>query len=141
MPATYYLIKEKYLDLLRLSIGFIYLLFGALKFFPGSSPAEDVAVKTIHYLTAGYLTSGTSLFLLAFLESALGLLIIVCLIPRLVLIILVFHMIGTLTPLILLTPGIISSDKIGLTLLGQYILKNFILLAAMILLLKAKKQP
>lgn len=37
--------------LLRWSIGFIFVWFGALKFFPGLSPAQELATSTIELLT------------------------------------------------------------------------------------------
>ena len=39
--------------LTRVSLGIVYLWFGALKFFPGTSPAETLATDTITRLTAG----------------------------------------------------------------------------------------
>jgi hypothetical protein len=39
--------------LLRISIGIIYLWFGALKYVPQLSPADQLAKDTIHVLTFG----------------------------------------------------------------------------------------
>jgi hypothetical protein len=44
-------VSQKNLNLLRISIGVIFLWFGALKFFQGYSPAEDLAINTIEKLT------------------------------------------------------------------------------------------
>lgn len=41
------------LSLLRISIGIVYLWFGVFKFFQGLSPAEQLAMQTIHKLTFG----------------------------------------------------------------------------------------
>jgi hypothetical protein len=38
---------------LRVSLGIIFLWFGALKFFPGLSPAQDLAARTIEQLSFG----------------------------------------------------------------------------------------
>ena len=39
--------------LLRVSLGVVFLWFGALKFFPDLSPAQDLATRTISVLTMG----------------------------------------------------------------------------------------
>ena len=39
------------MSLLRITVGIVYLWFGALKFFQGLSPAEQLAMQTIHELT------------------------------------------------------------------------------------------
>ncbi len=48
-----YKISKKSITFLRISIGIIYFWFGALKFFHGYSPAEDLAINTINELTFG----------------------------------------------------------------------------------------
>jgi hypothetical protein len=40
--------------LLRVSLGIVFLWFGALKFFPGLSPASDLAARTIATLSFGH---------------------------------------------------------------------------------------
>ena len=39
--------------LLRISVGIVFFWFGFLKFFPGLSPAQDLATRTIDVLTFG----------------------------------------------------------------------------------------
>jgi uncharacterized membrane protein YkgB len=41
------------ITLLRVSLGVVFLWFGVLKFFPGLSPAQSLAARTIHTLTFG----------------------------------------------------------------------------------------
>ena len=41
-------------SILKGSIGLVYALFGALKFFPNHSPAEQLAVDTIEKLSTGF---------------------------------------------------------------------------------------
>ena len=41
------------LFLLRVSMGIVFVWFGALKFFPGVSAAQDLAIRTIELLTFG----------------------------------------------------------------------------------------
>ena len=62
-------------NLLALSIGLTYLWFGLLKFFPGLSPAEDLAQNTIDTLSFGLIPAELSLIFLAIWETAIGLLL------------------------------------------------------------------
>ena len=61
------------LVLLRVSLGVVFFWFGVLKFFPGLSPAEDLAGRTISSLTFGLVKPGVSLPVLAAWECAIGL--------------------------------------------------------------------
>jgi len=47
------LLADHGLTALRIALGIVFLWFGALKFFPGMSPAEDLAARTIDVLTFG----------------------------------------------------------------------------------------
>ncbi len=59
--------------ILRVALGFVFLWFGALKYFSGLSPAQTLALGTIDALTFGLIPTGMSLMLLATLECAIGL--------------------------------------------------------------------
>jgi uncharacterized membrane protein YphA (DoxX/SURF4 family) len=63
---------EHGLMLLRLALGIVFFWFGVLKFFPGASPAEALAGKTIETLTLGAIPESTALMILAVWESAIG---------------------------------------------------------------------
>src|SRR5688572_8605628 len=54
------------LTLMRVALGMVFLWFGVLKFFPGLSPAETLAGKTIEALSLGYVSSSTAVLILAF---------------------------------------------------------------------------
>ena len=58
--------------ILRLLMGMIFLAFGLLKFFPGVSPAEGMAVATFDQLTLGLLPDELSRLLVATFETVLG---------------------------------------------------------------------
>ena len=62
--------------LLRVSLGLVYLWFGALKFFPGMSPAQDLAGRTIASLCFGLVPAENAVPLLAAFETAIGLALI-----------------------------------------------------------------
>jgi uncharacterized membrane protein YphA (DoxX/SURF4 family) len=116
--------------LLRWSIGIVFLWFGILKFFPGISPAEGIAVETIHELTFGYLSNKVILLILATWESLIGLGLITGIFLRETLLLLFLQMLGTLTPLLLFPNVVFTQFPYGLTMEGQYIIKNLVLISA-----------
>jgi len=118
------------LTLLRVGMGIVFLWFGVLKFFPGLSPATDLAVRTITTLTFGLIPPNISLFLLATLESAIGLGLLTGKFMRLILALLAFQMAGTLTPLLLFPQEAFMRFPYAPTLEGQYIIKNMVLIGA-----------
>jgi uncharacterized membrane protein YkgB len=118
------------LPFLRIGMGIVFLWFGALKFFPGLSPATDLAVRTIDVLTFGLIPGNISLILLATLETAIGLGFLAGKYMRLTLGLLVFQMAGTLTPLALFPAEAFIIFPYAPTLEGQYILKNLVLIGA-----------
>ncbi len=126
-------------NLLAISIGIIYLWFGSLKFFPALSPAENLAKNTIHELTFGFISDSLSIVLLAILEVGIGVLLLFNLWRRTIVIIALCHMALTFTPLLLFPLESFQEPPLVPTLLGQYIGKNFVIVAALITM--AKKAP
>jgi len=116
--------------LLRWSIGFIFVWFGALKFFPGLSPAQELATSTIELLTFGLIPLGVSLFLLALLEVLIGILLLLGKFMRLTIFLLVFQMMGTMSPIFLFPELVFTHFPYALTIEGQYIFKNFVVISA-----------
>lgn len=117
-------------DFLRFALGFIYLYFGLLKFFPDLSPAEMIATQTIMRLSLSWLDAYTALRLLACLEVLIGLGFLFRFAPRLVTWVFFAHMAGTLMPLFLLPELVFKIAPFAPTLEGQFILKNLVFLAA-----------
>jgi uncharacterized membrane protein YphA (DoxX/SURF4 family) len=58
--------------LLRMSLGSVFSWFGALKFFPGLSPADELAARTIETLSFGAVPPDLSLPGLALWECLIG---------------------------------------------------------------------
>lgn len=116
--------------LLRVSLGIVFVWFGALKFFPGLSPAEGLAARTIETLSRGGIGREISLPLLAVWECLIGLGLITGRAMRTTLLLLFLQMPGTLTPLFLFPEETFTKAPFGLTLEGQYIIKNLVLVAA-----------
>ncbi|MBT8292552.1 MAG: doxx family protein [Eudoraea sp.] len=128
------------INFISVSIGFVYLWFGMLKFFAGVSPAEDIAKATIEQLTFGILTPEISIILLAVWETLIGLFLIGHLFVKFALKLALIHMILTFLPFLFFPDLVFSQAPFGLTLLGQYIIKNVIILGVLVVLLKESNQ-
>lgn len=115
---------------LRISLGINFLWFGALKFFPGLSPAQDLATRTIEALTFGFVPPSVSIILLAAWETVIGLGLIIGIQLRLILLLLFVQMLGTMTPLIIFPAETFTQIPYAPTLEGQYIVKNLVLISA-----------
>ena len=120
------------IPLVRISLGVVFLWFGALKFFPGLSPAQDLAAKTIRVLTFGLVPAQIALPVLAAWECIIGIGLISGAFLRAVLLLLFVQMLGTATPLVLFPPEAFVRAPYAPTLEGQYIIKNIVLLSAAI---------
>lgn len=118
------------ITLLRISIGLIFIWFGALKFVPGLSPADELATRTILTLSFGLIPPEISRPVLALWETLIGLGLITGWLMRGTLLLLFLQMIGTITPLFLFPAETWSQFPIAPTLEGQYILKNLVLVSA-----------
>lgn len=123
--------KEK---LLTASIGICYLWFGALKFAPGLSPADALAKDTIHNLTFGLIPNDVSIILLAVWEVSIGICLILNFQIRKVIILTLVHMALTFTPLLFFPEVSFNHSPLSLTLVGQYIMKNLIIIMSLIML-------
>jgi uncharacterized membrane protein YphA (DoxX/SURF4 family) len=122
-------LAEHGLTLLRISIGLIFVWFGVLKFWPGLSPADQLATETIDLLSFGLITEDLARVLLAILEVAIGIGLITGMFIRFTLLLLVGQMLGAVTPLFLF-PEVTWSQLLVPTLEGQYILKNIVVVSA-----------
>jgi len=122
------------LTLLRLAIGVVFFWFGVLKYFPGASPAEELAGRTIETLTGGLIPSATALPILATWEVAIGIGLFIGRWMRAVLLLLFVQMLGAITPLFLFPSETFEIFPVAPTLEGQYIIKNIVIVSAAIVL-------
>jgi uncharacterized membrane protein YkgB len=118
------------------ALGVVYLWFGILKFFPGLSPAEELAGTTIERLTMGTLDPAMGVFLLAIWEVGIGLLLLTGIFQRWALGAALVHICCTFTPLLFFPDLCFTQVPFGLTLVGQYIFKNLVFLGVMVILIK-----
>jgi uncharacterized membrane protein YkgB len=116
--------------LLRLSVGIIFFWFGILKFFPGLSPAQDLAIRTIDLLTFGLIPGSISIYLLASWEVLVGIGLLTGVYMRVTLLLLFAQMLGTLSPVFLFPDEVFTRIPYAPTLEGQYIIKNLVIISA-----------
>ena len=113
------------LIVMRVGLGIVFLWFGALKLVPGLSPAEELVRNTIYWVDPDWF-----LYVLAIWEMLIGLGLIVGKFMRITLLLLFLQMPGTALPLLVLPDVVWTAFPYGLTLEGQYIIKNLVLIGA-----------
>ena len=113
---------------LRVALGLVFAAFGVAKFFPGVSPLEPLVEATWGVLTFGIVGGQLALVLTAVIETVAGLALISGVFARFGLLMLAIAFVGILSPLVFF-PAELFADG-GPTLLGQYVLKNVVLVAA-----------
>lgn len=118
--------------LLRYAVGVVFLWFGALKLIPGASPAEALVKATVPFVDPDAFYP-----VLAVWEMLIGALLMIRPGARLALLLLALQMPGTFLPFLVLPdvcwarfPFAQPWDVFVLTLEGQYIVKNLVLIAA-----------
>lgn len=120
------LLAKYAVDILRISVGLIFLGFGALKFVPGLSPAAAIAERTLETLSFGVLSGESALLTTAVVECLIGITLITGRLLRVGLVLMAGSILGFLSPLVLFFGDMFPS---GPTLEAQYILKDIVLAA------------
>ena len=110
---------------LRYSLGVIYIWFGILKPF-GLSPAQELVENTVYWFD----NPKTFIPILGWWEVVIGLTMCIKPLIRVSIFLLFIQMPGTFLPLILLPEVCFNNFPFGLTLEGQYIIKNLIIISA-----------
>lgn len=114
--------------LLRVAMGVVFIWFGALKPL-GMSPAEELVAQT-----TGWIPIPHFFHVLGAWEIAIGVCFLSRRLVRWALILLFMHMPGTMLPLLILPEASYVHFPFALTLEGQYIIKNLVLIAAAVVL-------
>ena len=117
------------LIIMRIGLGIVFFWFGALKLIPDLSPAEELVRNTTYFVDP-------DLFLptLAIWEMVIGLGLIFGIYMRVTLLLLFLQMAGTALPLVVLPEAVWTHFPYGLTLEGQYIVKNLVIIGAALVL-------
>lgn len=111
--------------ILRISLAIVFIWFGALKVF-GVTPVADLVADTVYWFDPDWVVPALGVF-----EIAVGLGLLFLITPRVVLALFALQMLGTFL-VFLLQPGVAFQDgnPLLLTVEGEFVLKNLVLLAA-----------
>jgi uncharacterized membrane protein YkgB len=111
------------INMMRISLAIVYVWFGALKIF-GRSPAGELVEQTVYWFRPEVFIP-----ILGICEVIIGLgLLIKKFIPYIILLLLL-HMTVTLFPIFILKTICFDSFPFCPTLIGQYIIKNLVLIS------------
>ncbi|MBI5667705.1 MAG: DoxX family protein [Chloroflexi bacterium] len=134
--AVVQLLARHSITLLRVSIGIVYIWFGALKFVPGLSPIEGFIREALPFLPG-------DLFLpfLAAWEVLIGVLFISGRFTRITILLMLAQMGGAMSPLLLATDKVFNHFPYGWNLVGQYIFKDIILVSAALVVAEGRGMP
>lgn len=114
--------------LLRVSLAIVFIWFGVLKPL-GLSPAEELVKNTVYWFPGDVFVP-----ILGWWEVAIGVGLLIRPLLRVALFLLFLQMPGTALPLVLLPQVCFTQFPHGLTLEGQYIIKNLTLISAAIVI-------
>lgn len=120
---------------LRVSLGLVFLGFGLLKFAPGVSPAEDISARTVDALSLGIVEGRFATVLVAMMETTIGHCLVTGRRIKLGLALLSMAMVGVLSPLVLFPGDLFDGKYNAPTIVGQYVLKDIVLLAGTLVVL------
>lgn len=124
---------------LRFAIGVVFIWFGALKTIGELSPAYDLVAATVYWLTPEIIVP-----LLGLWEVAIGLCFLFTPLTRVAILLLALQMPGTFLPLILLPEVCFTIFPFGLTIEGQYIVKNLVIIGSALVIgstVQARRSP
>jgi uncharacterized membrane protein YkgB len=124
---------ELSIKILRISLGIIFLWFGLLKF---SSHSPVLEIINASFPLFG---SGAGRYILASFEVLIGLGLMLHILPRTACIILIAHMFCTFYVFILAPSMMFDPGFPFLTLEGEFVLKNLVLIAAGLVVLERHK--
>jgi uncharacterized membrane protein YkgB len=109
---------------LRAALGVVFVWFGGLKVV-GGSPAADLVANTVYLLQPDVFVP-----ILGVWEVLIGVCLLYRPLIRLGIFLLFVQMPGTFLPLVLLPDVVFTTFPFGLTVEGQYILKNLVIIGA-----------
>ncbi|CAL66509.1 conserved hypothetical protein, membrane [Christiangramia forsetii KT0803] len=120
---------------LRYSLAIIFVWFGFLKVI-GESPAEDVITATVFWLEPEAFIP-----ILGVWEVLIGLFLCLKKTIRLAILLLIFQIPGTFLPIVFLPEIIFTEFPLQLSMEGQYIIKNLLIISAAIVVGGSVREP
>jgi len=126
---------------MRISIGVVYVWFGMLKFFPALSPAELLAERAIEMAFFNLVEGHVYILFLAGWEVMLGVAFLLNYKLKLMIPVMFGHMLCTIMPAFTAPEEVFNFFPYGLTLTGQYVVKNLILIGSGMLILNVLNVP
>ena len=112
------------LPTLRIALGIVFVWFGGLKMF-GVSPAAELVAATVYVVPPELFVP-----VLGVWEVLIGICLLYRPLIRLGILLLFLQMPGTFLPLVLLPEVTFTTIPYGLTVEGQYIVKNLVIIGA-----------
>ncbi|WP_318842641.1 DoxX family membrane protein [Haloterrigena turkmenica] len=116
--------KKFGLPSLRCSVGMVFIWFGGLKVL-GISPAAELVANTVYWLPPSFFVPFLGIW-----EVTIGIFLLFNKFIRVAIFLLFLQMPGTMLPVILLPDTVFTQFPLGLSLEGQYIAKNLVLISA-----------
>jgi uncharacterized membrane protein YkgB len=121
-------IEKHSINAMRIALSIVYIWFGALKIF-GMSPAGELVEETVYWFKP-------ELFIpiLGGCEIIIGLGLLVKRFIPITIMLLLLHMAATFFPVVILKTDCFSAFPYCPTLVGQYIIKNLVLIAGALII-------
>ena|SRR3989338_4762169 len=117
-------LKKWGVPFLRYSLAIVFIWFGALKTL-GASPAQELVSRTIYWFDPSWFVP-----VLGIWEVVIGICLLWKPLIRTGILLLAAQMVGTFLPVIVLPHVVFGATPYALTLEGQYIVKNIVLIGA-----------
>lgn len=121
--------------LLRISLGIIFIWFGLLKVF-GQSPANDLVARTVYWFDPDIFIP-----ILGWWEALIGVFFLFHRTIRAAIFLLFLQIGGTFLPLVILPDVCFQGNFFALTMEGQYIVKNLLIISAAIMVGGSARLP
>ncbi len=113
---------------MRLALAIVYIWFGSLKII-GMSPAGELVEQTVYWFDPKIFVPILGIF-----ETAIGLGLLIKRFVPYTIILLLMHMSVTIFPIFILTKTCFDAFPYCPTLVGQYIIKNLVLVAGALII-------
>jgi uncharacterized membrane protein YkgB len=120
--------------LLRVSLAIVYIWFGALKVFE-TSPAEVLVQETVYWFEPSIFVP-----ILGIAEMMIGVGLLIKKWTPIVILLLLLHMFVTFFPIVIVPKLCFDTTLFCPTLIGQYIVKNLVLMAAALTIIGKHQQ-